>query len=316
MLEEAGVHQWSNDSSQRRLAKHAIISPLRIHDRLADCKLLMERNFGRSQNSCFALGIVALFSILLLLGVFLVLQKDIFPSSEVVHGTLIVNGDEREYRLVMPLSLANKNESRQVPLVLALHGALDTVDEMAKYTGLDTMATKHGFILIYLQGRKLNWPPYIPPENPDLAVPDFHFFDAVCEFANRKYNADLARVYVVGVSQGGCMCNLLVANRSKKIAAAVDCCGWMPKPLDTVPLQTDRKTPILFIVGANDTQVPPSVVLEAHDTFKKAGHPVEFRLVPGMGHGWPKAKTETTAIWDFLSKHQIPEETDPSNGTP
>jgi hypothetical protein len=40
-------------------------------------------------------------------------------------------------------------------------GANDTVDEAAGYMGLDQLAADKGFLLVYLRGRILNWPPSI-----------------------------------------------------------------------------------------------------------------------------------------------------------
>ena len=184
-------------------------------------------------------------------------------------------------------------------MVIALHGALDTTDEMAEYTQLDSIAAREGFLLVYLQGRLLNWPPSIPDENPDVAVPDLEFFDAICDYFIDTYQIDANRVYLTGVSQGGGMCNLVVALRSERIAAAVCNCGWMPKPLDVNVLKTVNKCPILFIAGSQDKQVPFEVVLAASQCFEKEGHPVDFMKHPG-GHGWNHELGVNETLWKFL----------------
>lgn len=215
------------------------------------------------------------------------------------HETMIVEEVKRTYRLVIPDSVRGK---QNLPVVFALHGALDTTDEMAVYSDLDRLAVEKGFLLVYLQGRLLNWPPSIPEENPTYIDNDLRFFEAMCEKMAREHSADPTRFYVVGVSQGGCMANLLTAKCSERIAATVSCCGWMPRPLDVEPLNTQFKCPILFLVGSEDRQVPPEMVRKAHDAFQREGHPVEFRLIPGIGHGWPPVNED---IWQFLVDKQI-----------
>lgn len=223
-------------------------------------------------------------------------------QATVSHKKLLVEDLEREYRLVIPHQTVGKSN---LPLVIALHGALDTTDEMASYTGLDELSAEKGFKLIYLQGRLLNWPPSIVPENPNHIVPDLQFLDAICDESVANLGVDRSRIYLVGVSQGGGMCNLLVAKRSERIAAAVCNCGWLPAPLGETPLETKHKTPMLFLVGSEDRQVSPETVKKAHDAFKEAGHLVELRVLNAAGHGWNKQLGINESIWRFLSQHQL-----------
>jgi poly(3-hydroxybutyrate) depolymerase len=224
------------------------------------------------------------------------------PRAAIVHGVVAVDGMRREYRLVVPRSVAGK---RDVPVVFALHGANDTVGFMAETTGLDELAIEQSFLLVYLQGRHLNWPPFIPPENPTLMEPDAAFLRAMCDRVTSEQGADPRRIYLLGVSQGGAAANLLTAMCSERIAATVVGCGWLPDPLGDAPLETMNKCPMLFIVGSRDRQVPPDFVREGHDAFERAGHPVEFRVIDGFGHGWPRA--ENGRVWEFLEGKRLGE---------
>lgn len=217
----------------------------------------------------------------------------------VSNESMMVEGVKRTYRLVIPDSARGRPN---LPVIFALHGALDTVEEMAVYSDLDRLAAEKGFLLVYLQGRLLNWPPSIPEQNPTYIDNDLRFFETVCDEMVREHGADPKRIYVVGVSQGGCMANLLTAQCSGRIAATVSCCGWMPRPLDVEPLHTEHKCPILFLVGSEDHQVPPAMVRKARDAFERDGHPVEFREIPGLGHGWPPVNEE---IWAFLEGKRL-----------
>jgi polyhydroxybutyrate depolymerase len=220
----------------------------------------------------------------------------------IVLGVLEVGDQRREYRLVIPRSVGDLTS---VPVVFALHGANDTTDEMAAHTGLDELAAEKSFLLVYLQGRIFNWPPFIPPENPDILEPDLEFFAAMCDFVVSRHHGDRRRIYLLGVSQGGAMANAITSRCSERIAATVVGCGWMPEPLDVEPLGTRHKCPMLFMVGSKDRQVPPEAVRVGHDVFAREGHPVEFRVIEGFGHGWPRAENER--VWEFFDSHRLPE---------
>jgi polyhydroxybutyrate depolymerase len=221
----------------------------------------------------------------------------------IIHEVLDVDGQRREYRMVIPRSVSGR---ASVPVVFALHGANDTTDYMAEHTGLDELAAEKGFLLVYLQGRIFNWPPFIPPENPDILEPDLEFFAAMCDLVVSRHDADPRRIYLVGVSQGGAMANAITAKCSERIAATVVGCGWMPEPLDVERLGTRYKCPMLFMVGSQDRQVPPEAVRVGYDVFAREGHPVEFRVIEGFGHGWPRG--ENGRVWEFFESHRLPEE--------
>lgn len=231
------------------------------------------------------------------------------PGIEIRHETIQIDGLPREYRLVIPDALTLADASMQFPLVFALHGAIDTTDEMAEYTGLDKLSAEQNFVLVYLQGRLLNWPPFIPPENPTVMEPDLRFFRRMCKKMTAQHPVDSTRIYVVGVSQGGAMTNVITANCSDLIAAAACNCGWLPEPLGATPLPTDNKCPMLFISGTRDRQVPESSVREGYNAFQAADHPVFFHRLEGAGHGWNRKSGVNTLVWQFLSRYRLDKDT-------
>ncbi|GAB5406187.1 MAG: hypothetical protein Aurels2KO_44180 [Aureliella sp.] len=172
---------------------------------------------------------------------------------------------------------------------------------MAAQTGLDEFAIRHDAIVVYLQGRLLNWPPSIPADNPTVADADYAFFRAMCDKVEKEHGGDPSRIYLVGVSQGGAMVNLMVANCSERIAAAVCNCGWLPKPMGESPIQTSRKCPMLYVVGDQDRQVPEKTVRAGEHAFAAAGHSTRFVAVKDHGHSWGKEHGVNELVWDFLS---------------
>lgn len=59
--------------------------------------------------------------------------------ARIEHQTITIDGIERSYRIVIP---DNNPSGTSRPLLVALHGALDTTDEMAAYTQLDRLAVE------------------------------------------------------------------------------------------------------------------------------------------------------------------------------
>ena len=222
------------------------------------------------------------------------------PSYSVVSADLDVKGQLRQYRLVTPVRPA----SGKRPLVIALHGALDTTDQMAQSSGLDSFAGNHDCVVIYPQGRMQNWPTPVSDRQHELVMADVHFLEAIRDLAVRDYNVDPQCIYLVGVSQGGAMCCLLTLYCNRWLAAAVNNCGWLPGYSADIKLQTEYKCPMLFIVGENDTQVGVAAVAQSCKAFQEAGHPVSWEVIPNHGHGWGGRFGINDRIWNFLSQQR------------
>ena len=105
-----------------------------------------------------------------------------------------IAGVKREYRLVIPKSVDNR---KPVPIVFAFHGFLvDSKDLMPKYSQLDQLAEKEGFVLVYPNAIDKAWRIV-----PFLAKDDFAFFDKLLAHLCDRYNIDRNRVYLTGMSQ-------------------------------------------------------------------------------------------------------------------
>ena len=213
---------------------------------------------------------------------------------------ITVDGQERTYRLVIP---DRASELGPLPLLIALHGAGDTTEQMAEYTDLDRLSADHGVCVLYLQGLHDSWPPFIPEGRPEVIDRELAFFDAVCDEILSQYPIDRRQVYLTGMSQGAAFAHIILARRSERVAAAAVHSGWLPDPLGETGVDTANKCPILFIVGADDHQVSPQSVAKARDCFARAGHPTEWLELEGVGHRWAKDHGVNETIWRFLSQH-------------
>ncbi len=123
---------------------------------------------------------------------------------------ITVQGTEREYRLVAPEGIGPKSPA---PLLFAFHGLKDSKDLMPIYSQLDKLAAREKFFLVYPNGIDRRWQ-LLPERNGDV-----EFFDALYDELTSKYDIDLNRVYVTGMSMGAYFANLLAIQRSDKIAA-------------------------------------------------------------------------------------------------
>jgi poly(3-hydroxybutyrate) depolymerase len=226
-------------------------------------------------------------AIVIVLGLVTEEVSDIYPNQRIG-----VDGSERTYRLVVPKSDAKT----PWPVVVAFHGVGDTPEAMANYSSLDSLATHHGFILVYPAGRNLSWQTSGIEREIIDSHPDVRFFEALIESLKEQYTIDSDRIYVVGMSNGATFAQILAASKSD-IAAVVAHSGPAPTGFVDHSAQT---FPIMLIVGEQDRS-KSRMAADANE-YRDSGHVVEFDVVPGSGHTWSTAHNQ--AMWEFLSRHR------------
>lgn len=210
------------------------------------------------------------------------------------NEALMVNGIEREYRLVVPASV---DLSKPVPLIFAFHGLGDSKDLMPIYTLLDVAAAQRGFILVYPNGRLRAWPLLEA-----LAKDDLAFFDALYAKLTTEYAVDKDRVFLTGMSNGAYFCHLLGALRGEKIAAIATHSGGLGT-VDFKNLTPVSKYGVLIVHGAQDGLVKVDEGRRTRDAYQKAGHPVEYLEVERWGHLWAHVAGVNERMWRFFSTH-------------
>ncbi|MDW8038065.1 MAG: PHB depolymerase family esterase [Thermoguttaceae bacterium] len=208
-----------------------------------------------------------------------------------------VGNQEREYRLLVPKTATG---DRPAPILFAFHGFLiDSKDLMPLYTQLDRLAEQKGFIVVYPNGKNRAWRLL-----PTLAQEDIAFFDALLEHLAARYNIDLNRVYLAGMSNGAYFVHLLARERSDRIAAICAHSGGLGV------LAADRTGPkhkyaVFLAHGDKDSIVPVSESRKAHDQYQKWGHPVQYVEVPGWGHLWAVKAGVNEKMWTFFLAHPL-----------
>ncbi len=211
------------------------------------------------------------------------LPADIHPVEQIA-----VDDTVREYRLVVP-----HQSSKPMPIVFAFHGTGDTPESMAGYSGLDRLAAKNGFLLVYPAARGSMW----ATTDGDLDDPDknqdVRFVDRLLKELTNRHNIDRRRVYAVGMSNGASFAQLLATVRSE-IAAVVAHSGGRTRGL----FPAERGYPVMLIVGQDDPRLPAMRSDAAQ--YRSEGHDVLFAAIPQLGHEWSKG--HNAAMWEFLSR--------------
>ncbi|MGB8507826.1 MAG: PHB depolymerase family esterase [Pyrinomonadaceae bacterium] len=132
----------------------------------------------------------------------------------------------RNYKLWLP---DRYDEKTPVPLVLMLHGCVQTPDDFAAGTRMNDVADAHNFLVVYPEQpasanpyRCWNW---FDPAHQSRGAGEPSLLAAVVEDVRAKYKVDGRRIYAVGVSAGGAMASILGATYPDIFAGLGVCAG-------------------------------------------------------------------------------------------
>lgn len=166
---------------------------------------------------------------------------------------LTVDGVQRTYRIHLP---ANWNYG---PIVVALHGMLQSADGMDSYLGLNQVADREGFAVVYPYGLGNSWK---DGRNPALRMTfwaphgdDVAFLSRLVQQLVEQRIADPSRVYLVGLSNGGYMAYRMACERPDLFAAFATLSATVPTSYRT-SCKPSRPVPVLMINGTADMVVP------------------------------------------------------------
>lgn len=210
--------------------------------------------------------------------------------------SITIRGRVRSFRLVVPGTTLLNQPS---PLVIAFHGLGDSKERMAGYTRLDKLAEEKAFILVYPNALASFWPIV-----PQLAGDDVALFDSLRASIAARYNVDLARVYLIGNSNGAYFAHLVAAHRSEQVAAVAGHSGGIGV-VARLGAQIRSKYAVMLVHGDQDRVVPVGESRHARDVYTQWGHTVEYVEIPGLAHLWANHVSINERIWEFLRKHAI-----------
>lgn len=218
-------------------------------------------------------------------------------GSEVSWGRMRVGGADRNYRLVVPA------QTSPWPLVVALHGGLQSVEGLAEMSGLDAEAERSAFAVVYPQGIQRTWNagrccgPAMR-----LDIDDIGFVVSLVDRLVETEGVDATRVYATGISNGGQLAYRLATEHADRFAAIAPVAASMVNdgrpalPMSVVHVHGTRDRMIPFVGGIGDRSLqrvsyPP--VREVVDRWRRfaycAPEPTTAREGPAEIQTWTAA---------------------------
>ena len=161
----------------------------------------------------------------------------------------------REYLLQLPAR--HHRPAGRMPVLMLFHGGGGKARGFAKYSGFAELCDELGFIGIYPQGVDNHWydARYRSVHPAPAGVDDVAFVSAVLDKLAKFPQADMQRVYAMGMSNGGIFCQQLAMALSGRFAAVASVCGQLPLPL-AARFSPRSPLSVLLMNGTEDPVVP------------------------------------------------------------
>jgi polyhydroxybutyrate depolymerase len=159
----------------------------------------------------------------------------------------------RSYRVYRPVRLA----SRPPGLVLVLHGADGSGQQVERQSGFDGQADRWGWIAAYPDGVADGWEPFGCCHH--AGADDVAFIADAGDRLERSDAIDPGRVFVTGISRGGMMAYRLACELSSRVTALAPIEGNMADSTGhagTVPCRPERRVSVLAVHGSHDLEIP------------------------------------------------------------
>ena len=155
-----------------------------------------------------------------------------------------MDGADRTYLLFVP---EHASERQPLPLVFNLHGFGSNAAQQMAYTGIEDIAERDGWVVVAPEGAGT-------PQRFDLVgTSDVDFVLRTLMAVENEVCIDRARVYSMGMSNGGAMSSILGCRARDRIAAVAP----VAAVIHVEAFSTDaRPIPILSFMGTADPIVP------------------------------------------------------------
>ncbi len=200
----------------------------------------------------------------------------VLPASPLPPGnysrSVMIGAESRTYLIHLPPSY---DPNVPTPVVLAFHSAAMNGSAMAKQTGLNDTADRHGFVTVYPNGTGttslfLYWDAGGVRGKPS---DDVGFVSRLLDDLGTVVNVDSKRVFATGMSNGGMLCYRLAAELSERVAAIAPVAGtmaleeWRPKrPVSVLHFHGTKDGIVLY--HGPDEHIPKNLkFLSVDDTI-------------------------------------------------
>ena len=174
--------------------------------------------------------------------------------SAVTQDAMIqLNGLNRTYTFYIPEKLTDHG----APLVFVLHGSLQTVADIRKFTGyeFERLAEDKKFIVVYPQGYEKNWndcrkSATYPAKTQN--IDDKGFIQALTKKFVKQYGADAKKIFIVGFSNGGHFGFRLALEQPEEFAGITAISANLPTADNSDCVESGKSVSILIMNGTED----------------------------------------------------------------
>lgn len=172
-------------------------------------------------------------------------------SGRLATETFKVGSEERSYLIDLP----PQAKPAPRPTIIALHAAGQTSEGLRDYLGLAPAARREGYVTVYPQGIGRVWNDGRPAAMRLKAVltpgDDVPFLVALAQRLVQQGIADPARIYLMGISNGGFMVERMACEFAELFAAYSVAMATAPANYRE-ECKPSRPVPIMFVHGTAD----------------------------------------------------------------
>jgi len=185
----------------------------------------------------------------------ILLAHSLFAGDGVTHKRTLKQGNiDRSYFLYVPKSV---NPEKPTRVLFAFHGGGGNAGRILRFYGIVPIADKYGLLVVAPQGVNKHWNDGRDSEvfkEQDATIDDVAFVDLLLAKVKAEFKVDDKRIYAMGMSNGGFMCQRLAIERASTFAAVAAVPAKMGIPLaKTTPT---APVSVMFINGTKDPLVP------------------------------------------------------------
>jgi len=177
------------------------------------------------------------------------IYADFDSEPAILKAGAMVRGDHARSYLVYAPDGA-RAARRPQPLVMVFHGAFSTAKSIAAQSRFHHIAEREGFIVVYPNGAGQRWD---APAGTPFAGDDVRFLSQLVDEIDRKHApVDRARIFAVGLSNGGAMSLRLACELQGLVAGIAVVAATMPAAIRDA-CKPGGGVSVIFIAGTADT---------------------------------------------------------------
>lgn len=181
--------------------------------------------------------------------------KDVTPGEDADSYVCTYKGTKRRFILCLPENYIPDS----VPLIIMLHGYGSSAYFFKNQTEFHTDANAANYAVVYVTGIPRQDMPGSSNgynySNDKYGKQDLSFLSDLAEYLQKKYSLNRKKLFAVGFSNGGFMCNNIAVKKNNTFTAVASVAGMMPKNVWDVRRKKSRIS-FLQINGTKDDVVP------------------------------------------------------------